>query len=135
MEKCGYPTYDFCVWRGEDKELFLAFSIMEKDGTRHPAELDNCKFEMILSAHCSRKILGKLTSENGGIVPGVLEDGVFHPKSTGATVLQILISRSMTSEMKADDFLYELFKEKQDGLREMVLAGVIRVHGCGVLHV
>ena len=41
---CPYPNYDFCLWRGEDKEFFFSFSYQDENGTKIPMVLDGCTF-------------------------------------------------------------------------------------------
>ena len=131
MPLCPYPTYDFCLWRGEDKELFFAFSYTQDDGAKLPMELDGCRFEMTLALKHTRKVLDRLTSEAGRLVPGVLEDGVFTASSTGATVLQALFPHEVTAQMEEADAVYELFRIDPEGKREMLLAGKVTMHGGG----
>lgn len=128
---CPYPTYDFCLWRGEDKELFFAFSYTDENGTRQPMMLDGCRFEMTLGLKHPKKVLDRLTSESGRLVPGVLEDGVFTFANKGATALQVLFPHKVTAPLKEADAVYELFKIDPEGRREMLLAGKVAIHGGG----
>ena len=120
---CSYPIYDFCLWCGEDKELFLTFSYIDSEGTRQPMVLDNCRFEMTLIFKRSREVLDRLTSEAGRLVPGVLEDGVFTESSKDATVLQVLFPHDVTMQFDETEAFYELFKIDSANKWEMLLAG------------
>lgn len=128
---CPYPTYDFCLWRGEDKELFFAFSYTDNDGNRQPMVLDGSRFTMTLSLKHTKKVLDRLTSEAGRLVPGVLEGGEFTATSTGATALKVIFPHEATAQMKEQDAVYELFKIDPEGKREMLLSGKASVHGVG----
>ena len=128
---CPYPTYDFCLWRGEDKELFFAFSYTDNDGNRQPMALDGSRFTMTLSLKHTKKVLDRLTSEAGRLVPGVLDGGEFRPASEGATALQVLFPHEVTAALDEADAVYELFKIDPEGKREMLLSGKASVHGGG----
>jgi hypothetical protein len=128
---CSYPIYDFCLWRGEDKELFFSFSYTEQDGTTTSMKLDNCRFEMLLTVQNSQKVIDSLTSESGRLVPGIIEDGGFSASDINATVLQVLFPHEITAQLWALNVVYELFKIDSANKREMLLAGTIDVHGGG----
>ena len=131
LVNCSYPIYDFCLWCGEDKEIFLTFSHTDSEGNRQPMVLDNCRFEMTLVLKRSREVFDRLTSETGRLVTGVLEDGVFTASSKDATVLQVRFPHDVTIQFDEVEALYELFKIDPAGKWEMLLAGEVAIHGGG----
>ena len=125
---CPYPTYDFCLWRGEDKELFFAFSY-EDGGAKVPMMLDGCTFLMTLGLKFTKKTVDKLTSENGRLTAGVLENGEFSPASQNATVLRAVFPHEATRTMPEGEAEFDLIKIDSAGRREVLLAGKVTVHG------
>lgn len=125
---CPYPTYDFCLWRGEDKELFFAFSY-DDGGQKLPMIMDGCSFLMTLGLKYTKKDIDRLSTENGRLVPGVLEGGEFRPASEGANVLRAVFPHDATQAMPEGDAQFDLIKIDPEDRREVLLAGKVTVHG------
>lgn len=126
---CPYPSYDFCLWRGEDKEFFFSFSYEDENGAKLPMELDGCTFVMTLGLKYSKQDIDKLSTENGRLVAGVLEGGEFSPASEKATVLRVVFPHDATQKMPEGEAQFDLIKIDPEGRREVLLAGKVTVHG------
>ena len=129
MNACPYPSYDFCLWRGEDKELFFAFSYTQEDGAKLSMELDGCRFLMTIGLKFTKKDIDQLSTENGRLVAGVLEGGEFSPANLKATVLRAVFPHEATQRMPEGEAQFDLIKIDPEGRREVLLAGKVTVHG------
>lgn len=125
---CSYPTYDFCIWRGEDKEFFFSFSNIDSTGTKAPLDLEGFDFSMTVGLKYPKKEYDKLTTQNGRLVIGVLEDNGFSPTEKGGTTLQVLFTHEATRKFPEGEAQYDLFKIDSEGKREVMLSGKISVH-------
>ena len=126
---CSYPTYDFCIWRGEDKEFFFSFSYKDSEGDKTPLVLDEYTFSMTVGLAYPKKEFDKLTTQNGRLVSGVLEDGIFTPSKNGSNVLCATFTHEATRKIPEGDAAYSLIKIDKEGKREIMLTGKVTVHG------
>jgi hypothetical protein len=125
---CSYPKYDFCLYKGEDKELFFTFSYQSDDGSTVPMKLDGCTFEMSIALKASKQKIDKLTSDNGRLVIGVLDGGEFKPIDTNATALQATFPHVVTEKFPESKAEFDLLKTNSTGHREVLLTGNITIH-------
>lgn len=128
MSSCSYPTYDFCVWRGEDKEYFFSFKYTDIDGTKTPLVLDGLDFSMTIGMKYPKKEFDKLTTQNGRLVIGILEEGEFVPTDKGSSVLRAEFTHEATRKYPEGEIQYDLIKIDSEGKREAMLSGTIEVH-------
>lgn len=126
---CNYPKYDFCLYKGEDKELFFTFSYQSDDGGTIPMKLDGCSFEMTIALKASKQKIDKLTSDNGRLVTGVIDEGVFTPTSSNSLVLRANFPHEVTEKFSESKAEFDLLKIDPTGCREVLLTGNITIHG------
>ena len=125
---CSYPKYDFCLYKGEDKELFFTFSYKNDDGTTVPMKLDGCTFEMSIALKASKQKIDKLTSENERLVVGILDGGAFKQMDTNASALQAIFPHNVTEKFPEGKAEFDLLKTDSIGQREVLLTGGITIH-------
>lgn len=126
---CSYPTYDFCIWRGEDKEFIFSFSYKDGEGSKIPLVLDEYTFSMTVGLAYPKKVFDKLTTQNGRLTTGALKDGVFTPSKEGSNVLCAMFTHEATRKIPEGDAAYSLIKIDKEGKREIMLTGKVTVHG------
>lgn len=129
MSSCSYPTYDFCVWRGEDKEIFFSFKYTDDSNAKTPLILDRLDFSMTVGKKYPKKEFDRLTTQNGRLVAGVLDGGEFLHVDKDATVLRATFTHEATWKYPEGEVQYELIKIDPEGKREAMLSGKIEVHG------
>ena len=121
-------NYDFCIYRGEDREFFFSFSYLDENDTKKPLILDDYTFLMSLELNRPRKVvLDRLTTENGRLLRGHLVDGEFQ-ESSEATVLAVKFHHEVTSTFSEGTGNFDLIKIDRNGNREVLVFGSIMVH-------
>lgn len=129
MSKCPYQSYDFCLYRGEDKDIFFSFSYVDTDGSKTPLELNGHSFFLTVGKEYPRKEYDILTLQNGGLSVGVLSEGEFQESNENGTILRARFTHDATRKYPCGEASYDLIKADPEGKRELLLIGKIDVHG------
>ena len=122
------PSYDFCIYRGEDREFFFSFSYIDENGVKQPLVLDTYEFLMSLELNRPRNVkLDTLSTENRRLLRGNLVDNIFS-EGTNASVLSVKFPHEVTSTFSEGTGHFDLIKIDSVGNREVLLFGGIMVH-------
>lgn len=122
------PSYDFCIYRGEDREFFFSFSYLDENNQKEPLILDGYEFLMSLELNRPKKVkLDILSTENGRLTRGQLIDNKFQ-EGANATILSVKFPHEVTSTFSEGVGNFDLIKIDSNGNREMLVFGNVMVH-------
>ena len=74
------PSYNFSVYQGADEMFPFAF-YTEENSVETPVNLKDCTFLMTLRQSYNKPVVDILSSENGRILVGIINNGSFEINS------------------------------------------------------
>ena len=118
-------VYNFSVYQGADEEFPFTF-YTETDGIETPINLSDCSFIMTLRQSYNKPIVDVLTSDNGRIALGIVNDG-FIETDDNPNAISVKFPHEITSQFVFPSTVYDLFKISSNGHRELLLQGTIDI--------
>lgn len=121
-----HPVYSFNIYQGADEEFPFTFCI-ENDGVEIPVNFSGCSFIMTLRQSLNKPVIDVLTSDNGRISLGVINDNTFTQTDINPNTILVKFPHELTSQFVFPTAIYDLFKIDSSGYREVLLQGTITI--------
>ena len=122
------PIYNFEVYQGNDEIFILKFDEVDSEGNLSSADLTGCEFVIAVKSDLLGDILFELDTDNGYIASGIVDfKGDFEPSEVKPYALRVHFPHEYTERMSAPKYMYDLFSIHEDGMREVLLRGEVRV--------
>lgn len=116
------------LYQGNDDIYVLKFEDVDNDGNKTQSDLTGYYFFMAVKAEITGDTLAELSTGNGCIRLGILnEEGSFEDSEVKPYAIRLQFPHEFTETLKFPKYVYDLFGIKKDGTREVLMKGSIAV--------
>ena len=116
------------LYQGNDDIYVLKFEDVDNEGNKSNSDLTGYYFFMAVKANIGEKALAELSTGNGCIRHGILdEDGNFEDSNDKPYAIRLQFPHEFTETLTFPKYMYDLFGIKSDGTREVLMKGSLDV--------
>lgn len=116
------------LYQGNDDIYVLKFEDVDNDGNKTQSDLTGYYFFMAVKAEITGDALAELSTGNGCIRSGILnEEGSFEDSEVKPYVIRLQFPHEFTETLQFPKYVYDLFGIKKDGTREVLMKGSLDV--------